>query len=79
MKPPIPATPEEAPCPHAMWCVNCKGLHSASDKQCPFWRHCFDSAWLSARIAGALEVADVDPELRRLLKNTHKKGKEKRV
>jgi hypothetical protein len=63
MKPPIPATPKGAPCPHAMWCVNCKGSHSASDKRCPFWRHCFNCTWLSARIAGVLEVADVDPEL----------------
>jgi hypothetical protein len=31
-KPPKPATPEGAPCPHAMRCVNCKGTHSASDR-----------------------------------------------
>jgi hypothetical protein len=63
MKPPVPATPERAPCPHAAWCVKCKDSHSTSDKRCPFWRHCFDRAWLSARIAGALEVVDVAPEL----------------
>jgi hypothetical protein len=32
MKPPVPAIPEGAPCPHAARCVNCKGSHSMSDK-----------------------------------------------
>jgi hypothetical protein len=49
-KPPQPATPLGAPCPHAARCVNCTGLHSASNRRCPFWHHCFDRNWLSTRI-----------------------------
>ncbi|KXN92026.1 hypothetical protein AN958_10356 [Leucoagaricus sp. SymC.cos] len=50
-KPPQDPTPEGAPCPHAARCVNCKGDHSASDRRCPFWRHCFDRAWLAEKSA----------------------------
>ncbi|KXN81355.1 hypothetical protein AN958_05140 [Leucoagaricus sp. SymC.cos] len=44
-------TPTGAPCPHATHCVNCKGEHSTSDQQCPFWHHCFDWAWLAEKLA----------------------------
>jgi hypothetical protein len=48
--PPQPATPEGAPCPHAMHCVNCEGKHSASDRRCPFWHHQFNWDWLSSQV-----------------------------
>ncbi|KXN82282.1 hypothetical protein AN958_02768 [Leucoagaricus sp. SymC.cos] len=44
-------TPKGAPCPHAICCVNCKGDHSASNQQCPYWHHYFDQAWLSEKTA----------------------------
>ncbi|KXN85795.1 hypothetical protein AN958_10798 [Leucoagaricus sp. SymC.cos] len=45
--PSVLATMEGAPCPHTTHCVNCNGVHSASDCKCPYWQCCFDWKWLA--------------------------------
>jgi hypothetical protein len=78
VNPPQPTTPEEAPCPHTAHCVNCKGKHSAANQQCPYWRHCFNWAWLSSWIALALDGVAVDPALQRLGEDTtHARGRKR--
>jgi hypothetical protein len=75
--PPQPATPEGAPCPHTAHCVNCEGKHSAANRQCPYWRHHFDRAWLSSQIALALDRANVDPALQQLREEMHARGRKR--
>ncbi|KAF9442277.1 Gag-like protein [Macrolepiota fuliginosa MF-IS2] len=44
--PPVAATPPGAPCPHKFSCMNCKQKHTSDSKQCPFWKHHFNSDWI---------------------------------
>ena len=40
--PPREATAAGVPCPHTFKCLNCRGVHTADDNKCLFWRHRFD-------------------------------------
>ena len=48
-QPPIAPTPAGVECPHDPHCVNCRGLHPADHRACPFWRKRFDREWIDAR------------------------------
>jgi hypothetical protein len=50
-QPPLPPTPAGTECPHDPHCINCRGLHPADHRACPFWKRRFDREWIDARYA----------------------------
>jgi hypothetical protein len=52
--PPVPPTPEGAPCPHVSRCPNCQKPHATDDRKCNFWRHRFDQEWINKGLIKAM-------------------------
>ncbi|CAA7270659.1 unnamed protein product [Cyclocybe aegerita] len=48
VKPPVPPTPRDQPCPHKGHCINCHKDHAANSALCKFWAHCYDREWIMA-------------------------------
>ncbi|CAA7268141.1 unnamed protein product [Cyclocybe aegerita] len=48
VKPPVPPTPRDQPCPHKGRCVNCHKDHTANSASCKFWAHRYNREWIMA-------------------------------